>query len=185
MKSRDPLLAAWEETLARKRGAPAVLSTRGDVVFTFDQIEKRAGHFEKEMETIRRGEVVAVQIGNHEDWPSLFLACLRKELVVLPLEQSISDRQRDAALKVCGATGLVAAALGGGRNIQGLPMTNSTRPGVAGAATRWREKPPAVLKLTSGTTAEPRAILFQSAQLLADCHQICETMGISDVDLNF
>jgi long-chain acyl-CoA synthetase len=39
--------------------------------------------------------------------------------------------------------------------------------------------------LTSGTTAAPRVIRFRSEQLLADCNQICETMGISDLDLNF
>jgi long-chain acyl-CoA synthetase len=53
------------------------------------------------------------------------------------------------------------------------------------ATTRWDEKPPSLLKLTSGTTATPRAIRFRSEQLLADCDQICETMGISDADLNF
>src|SRR5207248_4222774 len=37
----------------------------------------------------------------------------------------------------------------------------------------------------SGTTAAPRMIRFRSEQLLADCDQICETMGISDADLNF
>ena len=41
------------------------------------------------------------------------------------------------------------------------------------------------MKLTSGTTAAPRAIRFRSEQLLADCNQICETMGITDGDLNF
>ena len=44
---------------------------------------------------------------------------------------------------------------------------------------------PSLLKLTSGTTAAPRAIRFRSEQLLADCDQICDTMGITDVDLNF
>ena len=31
----------------------------------------------------------------------------------------------------------------------------------------------------------PRAIRFRSEQLLADCHQICETMGIEEGDLDF
>jgi acyl-CoA synthetase (AMP-forming)/AMP-acid ligase II len=44
---------------------------------------------------------------------------------------------------------------------------------------------PSLLKLTSGTTAAPRAIRFRSHQLLADCNQICDTMDISDDDLNF
>lgn len=55
----------------------------------------------------------------------------------------------------------------------------------AAATTNWASDPPALLKLTSGTTAAPRAIRFRSEQLLADCDQICGTKGISDVDLNF
>jgi acyl-coenzyme A synthetase/AMP-(fatty) acid ligase len=49
----------------------------------------------------------------------------------------------------------------------------------------WGKDAPVLLKLTSGTTAAPRAIRFRSAQLLADCEQICGTMAITDRDLNF
>ena len=49
----------------------------------------------------------------------------------------------------------------------------------------WRGDRPALLKLTSGTTAAPRAIRFGSEQLVADCTQICHTMGLTDDDLNF
>jgi len=52
-------------------------------------------------------------------------------------------------------------------------------------AADWGETPPVLLKLTSGTTAAPRAIRFRSEQLLADCIQICDTMGIGADDLNF
>ncbi len=45
--------------------------------------------------------------------------------------------------------------------------------------------PPDFLKLTSGTTALPRAIAFRCHQLVADCDNICETMGITTTDLNF
>jgi acyl-CoA synthetase (AMP-forming)/AMP-acid ligase II len=41
------------------------------------------------------------------------------------------------------------------------------------------------LKLTSGTTSRPRAIRFSAAQLMADCDNICDTMGIAESDLNF
>ena len=56
------------------------------------------------------GAVVAVQIGNHEDWPAIFIACLRKQLVVLPLDQSIGEQQRDAALEICKASAVVSAS---------------------------------------------------------------------------
>ena len=49
----------------------------------------------------------------------------------------------------------------------------------------WQSHRPSLLKFTSGTTAAPRAVRFRSEQLLADCENICETMDISEHDLNF
>src|SRR5207248_3750044 len=53
------------------------------------------------------------------------------------------------------------------------------------AAPDWGDNRPSLLKLTSGTTAAPRAVGFRSTQVLADCNHICNTMGINDDDLNF
>jgi acyl-CoA synthetase (AMP-forming)/AMP-acid ligase II len=157
MKPRDVLLERWEEILARKGDSPAIFNTAGDVVCTFRQIEDHAVAEAK----IRGGKpphnVSAIQIGNHVSWPSSFLACLRTQHVVLPIDESVSTPQATAALAVAAKSGI----------------------------TDWGDKPPALFKLTSGTTATPRMIRFRSEQLLADCDQICETMGISDVDLNF
>ncbi len=157
MISRDPLLGAWAETLARKTDAPAILDTGGEILRTFDDVEARAREFEAGLRERQTGDVVAIDLGNHPDWPSMFLATLRRGLVALPLEQSISEPQRRAALEMFGEK----------------------------AAEAWGDRPPALLKLTSGTTAAPRAIRFQSAQLLADCDQICDTMGITEADVNF
>jgi long-chain acyl-CoA synthetase len=178
MKSSDPLLAAWRRTVGRAKDLPAIFNTRGEVVRKFSEIEERARDFETKVEMFNAGSVIAIQIGNHEDWPSILIACLRRRLVVLPLEQSISDQQRDAALHVCRATAVVSAVTSG--NSPGLFRLRTTD-----ATADWGEHPPSLLKLTSGTTAAPRAIRFRSEQLLADCNQICDTMGISDVDLNF
>ena len=172
---RDPILEAWEETREKNRRRAAILDTEGKTARTFSGIEERAEHFAAELKAIEPGNVVAIQIGNHPDWPSLFLACLRRKLVVLPLEQTIAEEQRKSAFQICN----VVAAVSGGRNVQILP------PEKAAATTNWGEDPPSLLKLTSGTTAAPRAIRFRSAQLLADCENICETMGISQRDLNF
>ena len=103
-----------------------------------------------------KGEVLAIEIGNHPDFPALLLACLRLELVAVPLDESTGKEQRRAALEIC-------------------------KPGADG----WGDQRPALLKLTSGTTAAPRAIRFRSEQLLADCGQICESMGITEDDVNF
>jgi len=178
MKSTDPLLDAWLETLRCAKDGPAILNTDGDVLRNFSDVEDRACHFESNLKIFAPGSVVAIQIGNHQEWPSILIACLRSQLVILPLEQSISGQQRDAALKVCGATALASTVSSGD-----FPEIFRLR--TANATTDWAEKAPTLLKLTSGTTAAPRAIRFRSHQLLADCNQICDTMGISNADLNF
>ncbi len=178
MKSSDPLLEAWEKTLARKRDAPAIFATSGEVLRTFGEIEQRTRDLLQNIGGFPEDNVLAVQIGNHEDWPSILIGCLRRHLVVLPLEQSISERQHAEALKVCRVNGVVSAVPGGG-------SPGIVRLSTVDATPNWGERRPTLLKLTSGTTATPRAIRFRSEQLLADCNQICETMGIADDDLNF
>ena len=178
MKHGDPLLLAWQTTISRKGDDAAIFDTAGRVARSFRDIEGHARAFEAKTDGLVPGRVVAVQIGNHEDWPAVFIACLRKQLVVLPLDQSIGEQQRDAALEICRASALVSA----------VPSENS--PQIIGLRTAdttidWGENVPSLLKLTSGTTAAPRAIRFRSHQLLADCNQICDTMDISDNDLNF
>ncbi len=161
MKLSDPLLAAWEETLARKGDAPAVLDTVGEVVITFRGIEEQARATEAKIRSAipptRPHNLNAIRIGNHADWFSSFLVCLRRQQVCLPIDESINQQQADAAVSVAAKSGIVD----------------------------WGGRPPTLFKLTSGTTAAPRLVRFRSEQLLADCNQICDTMGISDGDLNF
>ncbi len=176
----DPILEAWEATRAKNRDRAAILDAQGRVLRTFSEIEEGARHFASQLEAIPSAQVCAIQIGNHPDWPSLFLACLRKQLVVLPLEQTISDEQKQSAFQICN----VAAAVSGGKNVQILPP-GTTAATKDGPANDWGNDRPSLLKLTSGTTAVPRAVRFRSEQLLADCENICETMGISQDDLNF
>ncbi len=188
MKSSDPLLSAWEKTLAEKRDAAAIFATSGEVLRTFGEIEQGTRDLLKRIDVFGEGGVLGVQIGNHEDWPSIFIACLRRHLVVLPLEQSISEQQRHEALKICKATAVVSALSAGALAKEDVPSGGTpeiVRLGTADATADWGKNPPNLLKLTSGTTATPRAVRFRSEQLLADCNQICETMGITDADLNF
>src|SRR6267143_6953187 len=177
MKSIDPLLDGWQQTLRSAKDRPAILNSHGEVLRKFRDIDERARDFEAKLEMFRAGSVIAIQVGNHEDWPSLLIACLRRQVVVLPLEQSISDQQRDAALVLCRASAVVSAVPSGDS-----PQIVCLK--TADATADW-DRQPSLLKLTSGTTAAPRAIRFRSHQLLADCNQICDTMDISDDDLNF
>jgi long-chain acyl-CoA synthetase len=178
MKHGDPLLLAWQTTISGKGDDAAILDATGRIARSFRDIEAHARAFEAKIDMLLPGAVVAVQIGNHEDWPAVFIACLRKQLVVLPLDESIGEQQRDAALEICRASAVMST----------VPSGNSPqiiRLRTADTTADWGENVPSLLKLTSGTTAAPRAIRFHSHQLLADCNQICDTMDISNSDLNF
>src|SRR5215469_3364021 len=108
MKHGDPLLCAWQTTISRKGDDPAIFDTVGKIARSFRDIEGHARAFEAEMDELLPGAVVAVQIGNHEDWPAVFIACLRRQLVVLPLDESIGEQQRDAALDICKASAVIS-----------------------------------------------------------------------------
>ncbi|MFL6553735.1 MAG: class I adenylate-forming enzyme family protein [Chthoniobacterales bacterium] len=178
MKHGDPLLIAWQTTISRKGDDAAIFDSSGRIARSFRDIEGHSHAFEAKIDELLPGAVVAVQIGNHEHWPAVFIASLRKQLVVLPLDESIGEQQRDAALEICGASAVMSAV-----PTADSPQIVRLRP--VDTPSDWGENVPSLLKLTSGTTAAPRAIRFRSHQLLADCNQICDTMGISGNDLNF
>ena len=82
----------------------------------------------------------------------MLIAALRRGLIALPMDASMTEEQRAAAVKI---------------------------------SARDCQPRPSLLKLTSGTTGAPRAIRFRSEQLIVDCEQICDSMGITERDLNF
>ena len=179
MNASDSLLAAWQETLARKGDRPAIFDTDATMLQNFRQIEEQAWLYEAKLGGLDPSRVVAIRIGNHQAWPSLFIACLRRELIAVPLEPSINKQELEAALRICQVSDIAEASAPGVNDVEVRPLATPPPP------TDWGEQPPSLLKLTSGTTALPRAIKFRSEQLLADCDNICTTMGITDADLNF
>ena len=79
MKPNDALLDAMGRNRWPEKATPAILDPAGEVVRAhFDEIEDTRPRFAKpRFGSFRPGNVLAVQIGNHEDWPSILLACLR------------------------------------------------------------------------------------------------------------
>ncbi len=62
MKSGDVLVAAWEDTLARKGDAPAIFDKRGEVLRTFRQIEEYALAVEEKFGAIKPGNIHVIQV---------------------------------------------------------------------------------------------------------------------------
>jgi acyl-CoA synthetase (AMP-forming)/AMP-acid ligase II len=164
----DPILDAWARVLAEHADEVAVLGGNGETLRTFSQIEEESRTCGERFKGLPGHAVVAVKIGNSPSWPAVFLALLRAGHVTLPLGSDAVPPEP-----------LVVATVDESLRLQGCSEADLHR---------WRPPlPPEItlLKLTSGTTGAPRAIRFTSAQLLADCDQICETMGITAGDVNF
>src|SRR5947208_5543144 len=139
MKQGDPLLLAWQTTISRRANDAAIFDPSGSIARSFRDIEEHARAFEAKMEKLFPGAVVAVQIGNHEDWPGIFIACLRKQLVVLPLDHSIGEQQRDAALEISSASALLSI-------VENEHSPQIIRVRTAGTTADWGENVPSVLK---------------------------------------
>lgn len=172
---KNALLSEWEKTLVRRAGDTAIYSTQCEVLRTFGDVEKEAGQFEEALAGFDRGDVVAIQIGNSPQWPALLLACMRRGLIPLPLGRHIEKAERDTALETCRAAGIVEAAMGAPVSFRSVDHSRH-RERDAGDSPRCD-----FLKLTSAS----RAICFRAEQLVADCNNIVETMGLGDTDTNF
>ena len=116
------------------------------------------------------GDCIVAAIGNVPSWPAFLLACWDRELVVAPIEADLQAAELDRILEFTQAQGLVRAT-----EIQCFDCS----------PIHWEGPTPDLLKITSGTTGAPRAVRFRESQLLADCRNICATMGIRPDDVNF
>ncbi len=182
----NPLLDRWAATLARGASQAAIWSRNGAIERTFADIEAEAVQWTARLAdwTARPanrqpGPVIGMQIGNSPTWPALVVAAMRLDLIPLPLGLHMAREERELALATCQAGSLITKENGPielqsrERQSPDWPPQTSKTPGCH------------FLKLTSGTTCRPRAIRFTAEQLIADCDNICETMGILDTDLNF
>jgi acyl-CoA synthetase (AMP-forming)/AMP-acid ligase II len=166
----------WEAVLARKAQHPAVKRSSGEVTFTFAGLDEAARRISTEQEPfIGRGDVVALQASNCPEWPALLLAIWQAGGCPLLLDYTLGEIARDAAEHACGAQVRLGWGCDGRARVTAL----------AHPRVEMGNAMPELIKLTSGTTGVPRAILFTAAQLAADCDQICETMGIGEADWNY
>ncbi len=130
---------------------------------------------------LEAGSLVTLATGNHPGTLSAWLACRMRGLVVMPLDRSITAAERreiGAAFGPCASIDR-ADATGAQDMAAGLQLNRIdhrlARPGAYEGA--------AVLKLTSGTTGQPKAVWTTEPQLLADTTHIMAGMEIRPDDV--
>ncbi|MGZ5443842.1 MAG: class I adenylate-forming enzyme family protein [Thermoanaerobaculia bacterium] len=97
----------------------------------------------------------AIQLPNSVDFVATFLAAIQLDLVVFLIDRDANDHEVAAIRRHFGI---------------------GKRPNVPADAR--------LVKLTSGSTALPKGIVTTEANLIADCTNICATMGIGVADVN-
>lgn len=162
---------AWAQVLAKYRESPAILRPDGAPLRTFAAIEQERQTWRDTLGSLPPRSAVIGQLGNAPGWPALFLACLDLELVLVPVEGSMPAEQLSRIAALTQAQAMV-------RTGQAVEFFERERPA-------WDEPAPDLLKITSGTTGQPRTVRCREAHLAADCRNICATMGIMPGDINF
>jgi len=134
-----------------ERDPRAVAIIDGGAVITRAALVARAEEIASGLGGMSPGDPLAIQLRNSVDFVATFLAALKLDLVLLPID-------RDAA----------PAEMAAARNVAVAPFPPGTR----------------LIKLTSGSAGQPKAIFTSEANLIADCENICATMGITPADIN-
>ena len=118
---------------------------------------------------LRSRDAVAIQLPNSVDFVAAFLAAVKLDLVVFPIDRDANETEVASILGHFGVRGFVYRA--------GFSVRETLeRPNVPANAR--------LVKLTSGSTGLPKGIVATEANLLADAENICATMDIRPDDLN-
>lgn len=165
------LLTVWEKTL-RCRGDERALAQAADGrAFTFRELEARAQAW-----LAARGEISAKLAGravvfaqpNGVAWLDAFIGLLHAGAWPVPLDAGEPVvAQRELAMAIRAGFWWDGASL------------------VALAGARRFSRAGGVIKVTSGSAGQPKALVFFDEHLLADGRQVMATMGIGARDTNY
>lgn len=162
----------WEETVARDPEAEAAVCAHHGTRRTRASITLAAKHFAKlAPPEAQPGEIVAFALSNETEWLGYFLALQALGLVALPLDPALPVEQQARV-----ATELGAHWMPGDRLLPPWRRLPTQYPPLEGDF--------CLLKTTSGSTGQPRALAFTSANMLADGRQIIASMEIRPEDRN-
>ncbi len=173
---RPTLLDAWAGTLRRRGGDRAVVQAADGVTITFRELDKRAAAWLARLTAAGaprlqelQGRAVVFAAPNGIAWLEIFLGLLKAGAVAVPL-----DAAEPAAAQQQLAISLCAGFRWDGTKLEALT-----------GARRYRDPGVSLIKLTSGSTGQPRALVFTAEQMIADGRQVTASMGIGPRDLNY
>lgn len=164
------LLHTWQHTVAANPSAVALIDADGRT-FTRAELDALATTFAASLPPGVARQRLTFALPNGAPWLATFLGLLRAGAIPVPLDPS-----EPPAHQLTLATAARAPFAWINHPLTPTPLRSRV--------SALRLPPSALIKLTSGSTGTPRALPFTDAQMLADGHQVCTTMGIQPDDLN-
>ena len=168
--STSTLWHAWQQIAAARPAATAIIDTLDGRAHTRSDVTDAASAMASDApEALAPGHAVAFAEPNGARWMAWFLGLQKLGAAVLPLDTALPAAQRAETAAALGAHWL-------------LDVEGRWHHVAAGAATFAEDV--CLLKTTSGSTGQPRALAFTAANMLADGRQIVATMEIGPDDVN-
>jgi long-chain acyl-CoA synthetase len=173
------LLQAWAKVVRRRGGDRAVVQATDGAEITFRELDERAEAWVERVTGFSaagsrrlqemRGRAVVFAMPNGIGWLEIFLGLLKAGAVAVPL-----DAGEPAAARQQLAASIRAGFVWDGAGLVALS-----------GARRYRDPAVCLIKVTSGSTGQPRALVFTAGQVMADARQVRAAMGIGPRDLNY
>ena len=164
----DVLHDAWRQTVHANPAAPALMDAAQGRIWTREEIDTAASIWAAKHGEALRGMTVALAEPNGAEWLQVFLGLAKSRAVILPLDPGDPREVQRATAAAVGATFLW-------REHALEPLAVGRRP---------RRHAGRLIKLTSGSTGAPRALIFTDRELMADGRQVSAAMGIRPEDIN-
>lgn len=190
MRDPGPLLAAFEKLVADRADAPAIFALSEQRVLTFEDLAAEAQAVRDALDAARvpDGSCVVDLVGNRASWFALFVACLARSNTLVSLSAEAPSSEVDKVSTRYHAAAIVRSLPGSDAGAGGV--TTSRLPGGLELAPCEHDDPAPypdalVLKLTSGSSGEPKAVVVSEENLYNDGRHIVDAMGIGSTDVNY
>lgn len=169
---QSPIFRAFERLVAQNPEAPAVYEDT--CTFSRRQLLQSATETSRRLREagLHEGQAVAVQMRNSTELLATIAASLQLRLTILPIDRDARQSEIDAIVRHFGTSAVVRHDCGSAVTLE----TTGVDPSASYCAS--------LIKLTSGSTGQPRGVLTTEENLIADCRNICSTMGIRPDDVN-
>ena len=160
----------WLENVRQAPNATAIIEGENGRVWSRAELQEAVDRWQKAIPAglLLARRRVAIAEPNGPGWLAAFIGLLSASAIVVPLDPAEPTEARAATARAAG--------------VNWLWENGQLRPIAAHPPARRTDF--CLIKLTSGSTGTPRALVFTHAQMIADGRQVCSSMGIGPTDLN-